>query len=299
MPDSAPQPSPLPTQGAYWGRLAPSPTGYLHIGHARTFAIAAQRASAADGRLLLRNDDLDVHRCRPEFVTAFVEDLNWLGLAWQPPIVSQSARIERYREVLEALHRDGLIFPCSRSRKDVLEAASAPHEGEDPNGQEEPLYPTAFRPAIGVTLPALEERIRENWRFRVPDGETLTFADENFGQQEAVSGQHFGDFLVWRKDGLPSYQLATVVDDLDFGIAEVVRGADLIRSTFRQLLLFRALHRPAPRFYHCALVTDEKGVRLAKRHDALSIRALRLEGKTASEVLAIAADFRGLRANRA
>ena len=130
MPDSAPQPSPLPTQGAYWGRLAPSPTGYLHIGHARTFAIAAQRASAADGRLLLRNDDLDVHRCRPEFVTAFVEDLNWLGLAWQPPIVSQSARIERYREVLEALHRDGLIFPCSRSRKDVLEAASAPHEGE-------------------------------------------------------------------------------------------------------------------------------------------------------------------------
>ena len=123
-----------------------------------------------------------------------------------------------------------------------------------------------------------------NWRFRVPDGEEIGFRDERCGEQRAIAGRDFGDFLVWRKDNLPSYQLATVVDDVELGITEVVRGADLIKSTFRQLLLFRALGAPAPRFYHALLMVDERGERLAKRHDALALRTLRAQGKSPEEV---------------
>ena len=120
----------------------------------------------------------------------------------------------------------------------------------------------------------------------MPDGRELVFADGHFGEQRAVCGRDFGDFLVWRKDGFPSYQLATVVDDIAMGVTEVVRGADLIRSTFRQILLFEALGAPPPVWFHAPLVTDEHGVRLAKRHDALSLRALRARGLTPAEVLA-------------
>ncbi len=261
----------------YRGRLAPSPTGLLHLGHARTFWTAQERARAAGGTLLLRNDDLDTARCRPEFVTAMQEDMRWFGLDWQEPMVPQSERIPLYRAALARLHAAGLIFPCSRSRRDVLAAASAPHDGEE---NDEPLYPPEFRPAAGAPLPPLTDPIAVNWRFRVPDSETLIFRDGHCGEQRATAGRDFGDFLVWRKDDAPSYQLACVVDDAAMGITEVVRGADLIKSTFRQLLLFRALALPAPTFYHCPLVTDERGVRLAKRHDALALRTLREQGRT-------------------
>lgn len=267
----------------YRGRLAPSPTGYLHLGHARTFWIAAERARTAGGRLLLRNDDLDRSRCRPEFVDAMQEDLHWLGLTWDGPTITQSERMHRYRVALARLHARGLIFPCERSRRDVLEAAGAPHEGGE---DDEPVYPRAFRPAPGTPLPPLGETILVNWRFRVPDDVALQFTDLCAGEQHAVAGRDFGDFLVWRKDDLPSYQLATVVDDIEFGITEVVRGADLIRSTFRQLLLFRALGRTAPAFHHAPLMCDEHGVRLAKRHDALALRTLRAQGKTPEEIRA-------------
>jgi len=267
---------------SYRGRLAPSPTGLLHLGHARTFWIAAERARGADGTLALRNDDLDRARCRPEFVTAMQEDLRWLGLTWEEPMVTQSTRIPLYRAALARLHAAGLIFPCNRSRRDVLSAAGAPHEADD---DDEPLYPAHFRPAAGEALPPLTDPIRTNWRLRVPDGASLGFTDGHVGRQEAVAGRDFGDFLVWRKDDLPSYQLACVVDDSDMRITEVVRGADLIRSTFRQLLLYRALGLNAPAFYHCPLVTDDQGVRLAKRHDALSLRALRGSGRTAGEII--------------
>lgn len=268
---------------SYIGRLAPSPTGLLHLGHARTFWTAQARARAAGGALLLRNDDLDTARCRPEFVTAMQEDMRWFGLEWQEPMVTQSARIPFYRAALARLHAAGLIFPCSRSRRDVLAAASAPHDGDE---NDEPLYPPEFRPAAGTPLPPLTDPIAVNWRFRVPDGETLVFNDGHFGEQRATAGRDFGDFLVWRKDDAPSYQLACVVDDAAMGITEVVRGADLIKSTFRQLLLFRALGHPAPAFYHCPLVTDEKGVRLAKRHDALALRTLREQGKSPADIRA-------------
>lgn len=267
----------------YRGRLAPSPTGLLHLGHARTFWTAQERARAAGGQLLLRNDDLDPARCRSEFVTALREDLRWFGLQWAEPMVSQSTRIPLYRAALARLHTAGCIYPCARSRRDVLAAAGAPHDGDE---NDEPLYPPQFRPAAGAPRPALTEPVTINWRFRVPDGETLGFTDGRTGPQHALAGRDFGDFLVWRKDDTPSYQLACVVDDADMGITEVVRGDDLRLSTFRQLLLYRVLGLPAPAFYHCELMTDGKGGRLAKRHDALALRTLRTQGRTPEEIRA-------------
>lgn len=269
---------------SYLGRLAPSPTGYLHLGHARTFWIAQQRARAAGGRLLLRVDDLDSSRFRLDFVDAMIEDLRWLGFTWEEPVIWQTQRRDRYLAALARLHAAGLIFPCHHSRRELAEASvSAPHEGGE---HDEPVYPPAFRPAPGAPLPPLDAAgLATNWRFRVPDGETLAFDDGRFGPQVATAGRDFGDFLVWRKDGGPSYQLACAVDDAELGITEVVRGSDLIKSTFRQILLIRALGQKEPAYYHCPLMLDDRGERLAKRHDALALRTLREQGVTAAEVL--------------
>ncbi|HYD82803.1 MAG TPA: glutamate--tRNA ligase family protein, partial [Opitutus sp.] len=219
--------------------------------------------------------------------TSMLEDLRWLGLAWaEGPDVggphapyNQSERRAHYRAALAQLHAARLIFPCTHSRRDVLEAATAPH------ADDEPVYPPAFRPPADAPLPLLGETISVNWRFRVPDGETISFTDARFGEQHAIAGRDFGDFLVWRKDDVPSYQLACAVDDAAMQITEVVRGADLIKSTFRQLLLLRALGHTAPTYYHCPLMTDEKGERLAKRHDALSLRTLRERGTSPDAIV--------------
>ncbi len=258
----------------YRGRLAPSPTGFLHLGHARTFWIAQERADAHGGALILRNDDLDAPRCRPHFAAAMLEDLRWCGLRWSEGPCAQSARLPHYAAAFERLRESGFIYPCTCSRRDVLRALAAPHPGEDG-----PPYPGTCRDSK-IQIP----RAGVNWRFRVPDCEPITFTDENFGPQRAVAGVDFGDFLVWRKDDLPSYQLACAVDDARMQITEVVRGADLIASTFRQLLLYRALDEEPPAFFHCPLVTDARGMRLAKRDDALSLRALRAEGRRAAEL---------------
>ena len=275
----------------YRGRLAPSPTGLLHLGHARTFWIAQQRARAAGGTLVLRNDDLDATRFRLDFVDAMIEDLRWFGFVWQegPDLggpyapYQQSSRRAIYRAALEQLHAARLIFPCARSRRDVLDAIGAPHEGAGAE-PDEPVYPPQFRPPADAPLPPLGENITVNWRLRVPDGEELEFSDGRFGSQRAVAGRDFGDFLVWRKDDVPSYQLACAVDDAGMAITEVVRGADLIKSTFRQLLIFRALGQTAPQYYHCPLMLDDRGERLAKRHDALALRTLRAQGRTPEEI---------------
>ena len=274
---------------SYRGRLAPSPTGLLHLGHARTFWVAAERARRTGGKLLLRNDDLDAVRFRLDFVAAMIEDLRWLGFQWEEPVISQNNRRHLYRAALEKLHAAGLIFPCTRSRRDVEEAAAAPHEGGE---NDEPVYPPHFRPAPGDVLPPLGDVITVNWRFRVPDGETIRFTDGCAGPQSAVASRDFGDFLVWRKDDVPSYQLACAVDDALMGITEVVRGDDLIRSTFRQLLLLRVLGHPAPGYFHCPLLHDHTGQRLAKRHDALSLRSLREQGRRPADIFAeFATDF--------
>jgi glutamyl/glutaminyl-tRNA synthetase len=267
------------SEKSYRGRLAPSPTGLLHLGHARTFWTAQKRARANGGTLVLRNEDIDSTRFKLEFVSEMIEDLRWFGFEWQEgpdcggPFgpYSQSERFHLYRAALEKLHHGGFIYPCTCSRKDVRNAARAPHTEDD-----EPIYPGTCRqnrnPEIGNR--------KYSWRFRVLDGETISFIDGNSGPQQFTTGKDFGDFVVCRHDDVPAYQLACVVDDAAMQITEVVRGADLLVSTARQLLLYRALGLNPPAFFHCPLLCDETGERLAKRHDALSLRALRASGKT-------------------
>jgi glutamyl-tRNA synthetase len=261
----------------YRGRIAPSPTGFLHLGHARTFWIAQERAIAAEGILIFRNEDLDPSRSRKEFVDAMYEDLAWFGLRWSEgpdcggpyaPYL-QSERRSLHQEVFEKLKAKGAIYPCYCSRQDVLRSLQAPHVGE-----EEPVYPGTCRnsKSPGNKPP--------NWRFRVNDNEVIEFEDGCAGKQRFVAGVDFGDFVVWRHDGVPSYQLAVIADDAAMNITEVVRGSDLLMSTARQLLLYRALDMRPPAFYHCPLVTNKDGRRLAKREAALSLRALRAEGFT-------------------
>jgi len=282
----------------YRGRLAPSPTGLMHLGHARTFWMAQQRARARSGTLVLRNEDIDSTRFKLEFVAQMIEDLRWFGLDWQEgpdcggPFgpYSQSERRPFYIQALDKLRAGGWIYPCTCSRKDIRDAARAPHADED----EEPIYPGTCRPRSGewrvtgdasaattVPSPVTHHASRPpNWRFRVPDGETISFVDGNCGVQTFVAGKDFGDFVVWRGDDVPAYQLACMADDAAMGITEVVRGADLLLSTARQLLLYRALGLTPPEFFHCPLLRDAQGRRLAKRHDALSLRTLREQGNT-------------------
>ncbi len=267
----------------YRGRLAPSPTGYLHLGHARTFWTAQQRAREYNGVLILRNEDLDPARSRPEFVDAMLADLKWFGFEWQEgpdvggPVApyDQSKRHHLYRAALDQLHAGGFIYPCTCSRKDIQQAAQAPHAGDD-----ELIYPGTCR--ANLKSPTASRQC--SWRFRVPDGEAVSFLDGQLGAQSFIAGKHFGDFVVWRHDNVPSYQLAVVADDAAMQITEVVRGADLLVSSARQLLLYRALRLTPPTFSHCPLVLDETGERLAKRHDALSLRSLRGAGKSPEEL---------------
>jgi len=263
----------------YRGRLAPSPTGYLHLGHAKTFWTAQQRSKQFGGELILRNEDLDSTRFKMEFVPAMLEDLRWFGFEWSegPDIggkfapYNQSERMNFYRDALEKLRAGNFIYPCVCSRKDIQQAITAPHAEGD-----EPIYPGTCR---GNSESEISNR-KFSWRFRVPDGETVSFTDGNFGEQNFIAGKDFGDFVVWRHDDVPAYQLACVVDDAAMQITEVVRGSDLLVSTARQILIYRALDSTPPGFFHCKLMLDGNGQRLAKRHDSLSLRTLREQGKT-------------------
>jgi glutamyl/glutaminyl-tRNA synthetase len=294
-----------PLGKSYRGRLAPSPTGYLHLGHGRTFWIAWMRSRTAQGKLVFRNEDLDYQRCKPEFVHAMYEDLRWLGLSWSEGLdmggpfapYSQRQRRSFYLEAWRTLRDGGFIYPCTCSRKDLERALSAPHEetlhgaglpqtpflaagleNDGPIGTDDEVpYPGTCREKIG-SAQDYDSPAGVSWRFKVPDGESISFPDGYFGQLEFVAGRDFSDFLLWRRDDIPAYQLAVVVDDAAMQITEVVRGADLLKSTARQLLLIRALEYPAPSYFHCPLLRDEKNIRLAKRHDALSLRKLREQG---------------------
>jgi glutamyl-tRNA synthetase len=270
------EPASDPALSPYRGRIAPSPTGFLHLGHARTFWTAQERARSANGALVLRNEDLDRARSKPEYVSSMLEDLRWFGFRWtEGPDVggpcapyNQSERADLYHAAFQKLRRASLVYPCTCSRTDIRNASAAPHEND-----EEPIYPGTCRNNQTTT----SSTVPPTWRFRVPDGEAIEFTDGGFGPQHFVAGRDFGDFVVWQRDGIPSYQLAVVVDDAAMRIAEVVRGADLLPSTARQILLYRALGLATPSFYHCPLMKDASGNRLAKRHDALSLRTLRAQ----------------------
>jgi glutamyl-tRNA synthetase len=272
---------------SYCGRIAPTPTGLLHLGHARTFWVAQERARDRHGAVVLRVDDLDQARCRQEYVDAMYEDLAWFGIGWDrgPDIgggrgpFAQSARLNLYRDVFETLKERGVLYPCNQSRKDILRSLTAPHSGD-----EEPLYPGTCRPGSPGALTSngepsnSEDRI--NWRFQVRQNQVVEFMDGFQGKQEFVGGKDFGDFIVWRHDGFPAYHLATTVDEAQMGITEVVRGEDLMTSTARQILLFEALGWKVPDYFHCPLMCDASGVRLAKRNRALSLRELRASGRS-------------------
>ena len=281
--------TPSPHGVLYRGRLAPSPTGLLHLGHACTFWTAYQRTLQHNGVLVFRDEDLDPQRSKPEFATAMLDDLFWLGIRWQEgpdvggpnPPYRQSQRRDFYLDAWRELRDSGAIYPCTCSRKDLALAASAPNDSDD-----EPLYNGRCRDKLSIAA-NYETPIGVNWRFRVPDGETIRFLDQHQGPQSYIVGDDFGDFVIWRRDDVPAYQLAVVVDDAAMQITEIVRGADLLKSTARQLLLIRALGLPIPAYFHCDLVRDESGTRLAKRNDALSLRTLRDTGKTPAEVLSL------------
>lgn len=254
----------------YRGRIAPTPSGYLHAGHLRTFRDAWERARDAGGTLFYRNDDLDPHRSRPEYLEAAMQDLRAHGLDWDegPDLggpsapYHQSARREHYLRAWRKLREAGLIYPCRRSRKEIRGAGLPSADGE------EYLFPPDFRPAGGEdALPKSDdpdEPGEVNWRFRTPDDREVTVEDLGFGPQTFRTGKDFGDFLVWRRDGVAAYELATVADEIDMGVTEVVRGADLLKSSARQCLLFEALGKPRPAFYHCELVLGPDGRKLSK-----------------------------------
>ena len=264
----------------YRGRIAPTPTGDMHAGHARTFMTAWRRAQEANGSIVLRIEDLDPLRCKPEYTEHAIEDLTWLGIRWTEGPIHQSRRRPVYEAVWQRLRDAGVIYPSTVSRKELRDAAHAPHEEDEA----EPIFPPELRAPPGegraATSPA-----GVVWRFRVPDGKAIHFMDGLRGPQTFTAGADFGDFVVWRKDDVPAYELAVVADDVDMGITEVVRGEDLLLSTARQLLIYRALGVAPPAWYHTPLMRDAEGRRLAKRHAPLSIRTLREQGMTPEEIL--------------
>jgi glutamyl/glutaminyl-tRNA synthetase len=233
------------------------------------------------------------------------EDLRWLGLDWDEGFdldsgvirgsfgpYEQSERRSFYLDAWRKLRDGGFIYPCTCSRKDLERALSAPHEalhaaglaGDMPLDTDDELpYPGTCRAMI-ASARDWESPTGVSWRFKVPDGETVSFEDRNFGPQQFVCGRDFADFLLWRRDDIPAYQLAVVVDDDAMQITEVVRGEDLLKSTARQMLLIRALGYSVPTYFHCRLLRDEKNVRLAKRTDSLSLQALREQGVKAEEL---------------
>ncbi len=274
------------------GRLAPSPTGALHLGNARTFLLAWLSVRSKGGRLSLRIEDIDGPRVKPSAAAAAIEDLRWLGLDWDGEIVVQSTRLEVYAKAAQCLVAVGAAYPCVCTRKEVEEAASAPHEGDAQAPSDGAVYPGTCRGRFASLEDAKAKTGRDAaLRMRVDLGE-LPFDDRFCGPQR---GAISGDFVVQKRDGGPAYQLAVVVDDAAFGVTEVVRADDLLPSTPRQLLLYRALGLRPPSFAHVPLVVGHDGLRLAKRHGDTSLRHLRECGASAAAVVGFLAWSSGLR----
>lgn len=270
------------------GRLAPSPTGALHLGNARTFLLAWLSIRSRRGTLLLRIEDIDGPRVKSGAIAETLEDLQWLGLDWDGAPVVQGERLALYRAAAERLIAEGKAYPCVCTRKEVEEAASAPHEA----GEDGPVYPGTCRGRFASLAEAEASSGRPAaLRFRV-DANEVPFHDGFAGAQR---GRIAGDFVVQKRDGGPAYQLAVVVDDAAQGVAEVLRADDLLPSTPRQLLLYRALQLPEPRFVHVPLVVGRDGRRLAKRHGDTSLRHFRESGVPAEQLVGYLAHLCGLR----
>jgi glutamyl-tRNA synthetase len=264
------------------GRLAPSPTGAQHVGNARTYLIAWLSARAQGGRVVLRIEDIDSPRIKAGAAAAACADLRWLGLDWDDGPIVQTQRLEQYGAALEKLQQQELVYPCTCTRSDIDRAASAPHAEH-----EGPLYPGTCAGRRAADAAALAGRPYA-WRLRTTE-ETIPFTDSYRGPVHLNLRDLGGDFVVYKSTGTPAYQLAVVVDDAAQGVTEVIRGDDLIPSTPRQLLLYRALGLAPPRFAHVPLVVGPDGRRLAKRHGDTRLAALRGAGVRSEDLLGLLA----------
>ena len=285
-------PSEGPLLPAPVGRLAPSPTGVLHLGNVRSFLLAWLSVRAQGGTILLRIEDIDGPRVKAESIEQTIELLTWLGLDWDGEPLIQSTRLAQHEAAIDRLFERGRIYPCICTRKEVEEAASAPHESAtDGAPVDGAIYPGTCRGRFSSVEEARARSGRDPaLRARV-DIPALPFDDGFLGR---VPGAIVGDFVVGKRDGTPSYQLAVVVDDADQGVTEVVRADDLVPSPPRQLLLYRELGRTPPAFTHVPLVVGQDGRRLAKRHGDTSVEHFRREGKSAEQIIGCVAALAGL-----
>jgi glutamyl-Q tRNA(Asp) synthetase len=267
-------------------RFAPSPTGHLHLGHAHSALVGWRRARAASGRFLLRIEDIDPARCRPEFEEAILEDLGWLGLDWDGPVRRQSDHLADYQAALDRLRGMGLLYPCFCSRRDIAAAVSAPH------GPEGPVYPGTCR-ALPPDLARGRKERGEPYALRLDVAKAqamagrLTFQDEREGIVEARPDS-LGDVVLARRDAPASYHLCVTVDDHLQGVTLVTRGEDLFHATHIHRLLQAILDLNAPTYLHHLLLTNAAGERLSKHDRAVALRALRQAGRSAAEVRALA-----------
>lgn len=290
----------LPAREAGVTRLAPSPTGVLHLGNARTFLVNWAMARRAGWRVVLRIEDLDGPRVKPGAIEGTLRLLEWLGIDWDEGPLIQSQDLGPYRAAMRELARAGLVYPSALTRAQIegqfegspseegmaAEAASAPQEGT-----REVVFPASLRPALESRAFDREE---VNWRLAVEPG-VVEFEDHFAGPQRFEPARSIGDFLVWTKRGQPSYQLAVVVDDARAGVTRVVRGDDLLESTARQALIYRALGLgPLPAYWHLPLVRGEDGRRLAKRHGDTRLDRYREAGVRAERVIGLAAWWSGV-----
>jgi glutamyl-Q tRNA(Asp) synthetase len=282
----------------YTDRFAPSPTGELHLGHAFSAIVGWRAVQAAGGRFLLRIEDLDQGRARPEFVEGIFRDLGWLGLTWEQPVQFQSTRLPAYRTALDQLAAVGLTYPCSCTRRDITEAISAPQEGPLSPGPDGPVYPGTCRDR--THHPGESAAIRLNMRHAIaalggpaavaalyfeeldagPSGES---GESHLDPEALISGT--GDVVLARRDGAPAYHLAVVVDDAAQKITHVTRGRDLFSATPIHRLLQALLGLATPIYRHHRLIRDANGKRLAKRDDAHSLAQLRADGWQPDDVL--------------
>lgn len=272
------------------GRLAPSPTGLLHPGHASSFALAWLSARSKGGAIHLRLEDIDGSRCKSDLFAQIEKDLTWLGIDWDHPPLIQTERLDAHLEALETLKSQEAIYPCTCSRAEIERAASAPQAGDSVSGLPR-RYPGTCSARSAGEANNLEARgIPFCWRFRKPRDGWPDFQDALRGPISGAIADREGDFIVWRaakgnQTGGPSYQLAVAVDDAFQRVTEVVRGEDLLDSTPRQITLMRLLNLPIPAYFHVPLVVDTEGRRLAKRAGSLSLAELRNRGMAPEELV--------------
>jgi len=266
-------------------RLAPSPTGALHLGNARTFLVNWLMARQRGWRIILRIEDIDSPRIKAGADRQAIEDLQWLGIDWDVGPIYQSQRTDVYQTALRQLREGGYAYYCTCTRRDIELAASAPHAGDGAV-----IYPGTCRKAGYVTEPP-----RAAMRFAVPD-EVITVDDAFAGRRQFDVLRELGDFVIRKNDGTAAYHLAVVVDDIDMGVREVVRGDDLLDSAPRQMLLYRALGQAdrIPTYWHLPLVIGTDGRRLAKRHGDTRLSRYREQGVSAGQILEMLAGWCGI-----